>query len=456
MVTVSHGPDVETGAHGFCEAAWDSAFEDFDFDRTGAFFGSGARLRDGRLLFVSSHSTMDRLHDIRTPHGWQVSNSLACLAAASDGRPDPWYPWYYEDFHSICDGLDAYATTLNLSSGPVRLTYWRNLDWDGRTLDVVDKPPQAGDFDDYASYLGFLESTLARLADNMRSTARRFAIEPISTASSGYDALSVTVLTRAIGTRDVVCAVEDRLGYDDSAVSMVGALGMNAITVSRNDWRESQLDPAPFIVGDACGRDVWIAPIASRLSRRALFTGSHGDRAWSTREIAPGRLSRSPHTGAAGLSLGEYRIGAGFVHCPLPYLGIDAIESIRSISNSPSMAPWRLGGSYDRPIPRRIIETAGIERTSFGQRKTATAVHLFRLQEFERLFAGTPAFIDFMRWLRRVSRQAPQPAELPHLDSRSREVVQAPLFRHLFPWALERCMARYDESTSRATDTQRN
>lgn len=37
------------------------------------------------------------------------------------------------------------------------------------------------------------------------------------------------------------------------------------------------------------------------------------------------------------------------------------------------MDPWRLGGKYDRPIPRRIgEEIGGIPRNQFGQRKMAT------------------------------------------------------------------------------------
>ena len=35
------------------------------------------------------------------------------------------------------------------------------------------------------------------------------------------------------------------------------------------------------------------------------------------------------------------------------------------------MAPWRRGGTYDRPIPRRILEEAGIPPRLFGGRKKA-------------------------------------------------------------------------------------
>jgi hypothetical protein len=41
------------------------------------------------------------------------------------------------------------------------------------------------------------------------------------------------------------------------------------------------------------------------------------------------------------------------------------------------MRPWRVGGAYDRPIARRILEEAGIPRGTFGVSKTASAaIHL--------------------------------------------------------------------------------
>jgi hypothetical protein len=40
------------------------------------------------------------------------------------------------------------------------------------------------------------------------------------------------------------------------------------------------------------------------------------------------------------------------------------------------MAPWRLGVLYDRPIPRRIAEEAGVPREYFGQKKMASVVEL--------------------------------------------------------------------------------
>ncbi len=40
------------------------------------------------------------------------------------------------------------------------------------------------------------------------------------------------------------------------------------------------------------------------------------------------------------------------------------------------MKHWSIGTDYDRPIPRRIAEDAGVPRQSFGQEKRATTALL--------------------------------------------------------------------------------
>ena len=41
--------------------------------------------------------------------------------------------------------------------------------------------------------------------------------------------------------------------------------------------------------------------------------------------------------------------------------------------HSDEMKEWSVGGEYDRPIPRRIVEEAGIARESFGMKKMASS-----------------------------------------------------------------------------------
>jgi hypothetical protein len=75
----------------------------------------------------------------------------------------------------------------------------------------------------------------------------------------------------------------------------------------------------------------------------------------------------------AGMSLGEFRLRAGFIHVPLPWFAALQMGSVQHISRSDEMRPWVLGMDNDRPIARRILEEAGIPRGRFADAKRATS-----------------------------------------------------------------------------------
>src|SRR2546426_6038614 len=47
-----------------------------------------------------------------------------------------------------------------------------------------------------------------------------------------------------------------------------------------------------------------------------------------------------------------------------------SIAETQRISRSREMAPWDVDAGYSRPICRRILETAGVPREAFGDRKS--------------------------------------------------------------------------------------
>jgi hypothetical protein len=381
------------------------------------------------------------LQYIKINQSWYLSNSLVCLCAVLDLHVDPWYPWYYEDISSIVDGLDDYKSFIETDRGDVKLSYYRNLLWDGKQLTEIEKPTTTCPFSDFSSYQQFLCNTLEQLGNNLRSASRPFTIEPISTSSSGYDSLTVSVLSREMKNQQVICITEDRVGRNDSGVELIHQLGMEALSFERSAWREEPLAETAFIAADGCGRDSWITAAREVLPRRLLLTGNFGDLPWAI----PARPGSSNFcTGSpAGLSMSEFRLIAGFLHCPVPCLGVEHLDAIQTIGAREEMQPWRLNGRYDRPVPRRIIEAAGIQRGHFGTFKTAVNVHLFREKEFEQFLAGTSSFRDYMQWIRKQSQASPPPtAEYP-LTVPAREHIEVPLFRQLFPWALERSKQHY-------------
>ena len=98
-------------------------------------------------------------------------------------------------------------------------------------------------------------------------------------------------------------------------------------------------------------------------------------------------------------SLAEYRLDVGFIQCAVPYWGMRARGEVFKITESPEMQPWWVAGNYNKPIARRIVETAGVPRTAFAVTKKAAAFKLHQpFSPGESLSASSEA--DFKLWLR--------------------------------------------------------
>jgi hypothetical protein len=404
-ITVFHGPRVDATDDWFCEATWAGDFQAGDFDRTDIVAGSGGRLRDGKAIFVSSASTVDRLQSLRTPGATWVSNSLACLAAVSGAEIDETSGRYFWLFRTIVRGIRRYRPLFPTSAGPVALTYFDNLVWDGRDLTPAPKPGGDEDFGSFAKYHGYLQRSLEAVAANAASRHRRHRYDLLSTASSGYDSSTITVLARQAGATHVLCFDQARRGLDDSGEPLARALGMTPIVAERGAWMSrAGLPEVPFVASDSHGGDVFFTGAEEALRGKVLLTGYHGDKIWAKRVHTP--LDDTIVRGdQSGLSLTEYRLGIGMLHCPVSFWGVRQIRALHAISNAPEMRPWDIPGDYSRPICRRIVEQAGVPREMFGMEKKASWVLMLGSREFMSP-ASTRDYYDWLRerrtqWLRR-------------------------------------------------------
>ena len=365
-VIVAHGAAVETTPDWYCEAVWNGHFPAGDFDRTDVVTGSGGRLREDGVYFVSSGSTVDRLQTLDLKDRVLVSNSLACLLAYADASLDPTFPRYATACFSVIKGLDRYMRTVPCSRGEVEFCYFDNLVWNGQALSRREKPNADRNFDTFQDYRDFLASALETLFANMRAYDRKVRYEPIGTLSTGYDSTFATVLTKPLGMREVICF--EHADKHDSGAHNARKLGVEPMIVPLGRWRSLVGPEVPFIAGDGVGEEVHFSAVADKLRQRVLVTGYHGDKVWE---------KDTPYTAAtlirgdmSGMSLTEFRLAAGFIHCPIAFFGARQVADIKRISNSPEMTPWDTGGHYSRPICRRIIEEAGLPRDAFGTRKS--------------------------------------------------------------------------------------
>ena len=309
----------------------------------------------------------------------------------------------------------------------------------------------------------------------MSAPQRRFPYRWLGTMSSGYDSLTTAVLAKpmGLGRGDLVHGGTGRRSRQRTAAA--GILGCPLTLIPRDAWSRAPLPEVPFIAADAKGEDVFMRGAESNLLGRALLTGHFGGRAWD--KNAKGLSEEIVRGDQSGMALLEYRLWAGFVHCPLAFLGVRQILDLHALNLSPEMRPWDVGGRYNRPLARRIIETAGIPRGSFAVHKRAGSVLFFQRDSF--LSPGS--LEDFTRWLhdhadewrkqglvppalepgRRTLRQqgAAVAAQLVRalswvtrhriwvLEGLGRRLTniaaREPLFRYLFPWAIARAKERY-------------
>ncbi len=485
QIEVTHGPQVETHPNWFGEIVWAGDFAAADFDETDVVFGSGAVAHPGRataagtageVVFVSSGATVDRLQSLVAGGRTWISNSLACLLAQVDGRLDPTDRSWFDRLGTITRGIENYEPDLPTSAGPVRLTYFYNLAWNGRSFEKREKPLGISGFESFKTYRDYLAESLAALGRNAEDGRRQHPFALMGTISGGLDSPMVATLARSGAdlTEAITFARDDG---SDTGEEAAEKLGIHVTIFSRDDWKRTGVAPeAAFIAGDAKGEDVFLAGAEAMLAGRLLLTGHNVGILLDRNRPDPNRVIRRKDR--SGTSVTEWRLHAGFVHCPVGFIGVRHAPDLTRISRQPEMDRWSLGGWYDKPVARRIVEEAGVPREAFGIKKRASSVLFFksgaglsrstmaelgawlrsRAGEFLRKGRIPPGHARPLlvagRWASRIAGgglmvlrkrlPAGRGGRVERLATRMIEHGQRdPTFDYAFPWAVERMKQRY-------------
>lgn len=372
VIRVHHGGWVERTEQWFCEAVWAGDFPEGRFDTTDIVAGSGARLQeDDAVVFVSSGSNLDRLHSLRTPNGTLVSNSLCCLLAWVDGSADLGRLDYTEHFSSYRYALFGdYSRVFPSTAGPVEVTYFANLVWDGSQLRPVEKSGGARRFERFADYREFLRQSMTAVARNAAAGERARPFRLVCAVSRGYDSPAVAAIAREVEGVEALTFELDRTGRDDSGASIASVLGIPCRAVDRNAWRSAPIPEVPFVACSGSVGDLAFKGAEALLRGTVLLNGTSASLVWKR-----GRTHTEPIAVGDGALLGltEYRLWTGFINCPVPSWGIRSFRDVARIGTSSEMAPWDVGGVYNKPIPRRIIEEAGVARDAFATHKSGVS-----------------------------------------------------------------------------------
>ncbi|MDF1553851.1 MAG: hypothetical protein P1P84_12345 [Deferrisomatales bacterium] len=368
---VFHGPCVEANARWCVEAVWDGPYEKGGFDRSDLVFGSGVRCRGGDIIFVSPGSTLDRLWYHHLGDTWHVGNTLPGLLSVADVSLCKEGVAYSRLMDSITRGVIGYERAVPCSRGDLGVVYFNNLFWNGHRLEEIDKPDTAPRFDTFDTYVRYLEESADGLSANLGAAQRSHRVSSLVTVSQGYDSSLAAVVAKRMGCRHSVTIGQSSSFWrgSDSGEEVARYLGLECATFPRKA-RCYPYEESVWAVSGRAGILNWaLFDYPEPLS--LFLTGPYGDKMWGR---TPWEYSDPfEFTGLSLGGIGEFRLYRGVFHCPLPFWGMRHLRELWEITASQPMQSWSIPGDYDRPIPRRIVEEAGVPRGAFGQRKKNTS-----------------------------------------------------------------------------------
>ncbi|MDL2323450.1 hypothetical protein LJC52_05635, partial [Bacteroidales bacterium OttesenSCG-928-A17] len=202
----------------------------------------------------------------------------------------------------------------------------------------------------------------------------------------GYDAPACAAIAKEVGC-DIALTFNAPLKYkNDSGAEIAKMLGYtNVICLNANSYiNRKDLIEAEFISSGELGTGIVFSSLEEYIKDSIVFFGERGDKIWDKNRKDVNNVFCFEDELYSNTSIIENRLKVGYILLPLPLFGASQWSSLHSISNSNEMKEYSIGGNYDRPIPRRILESRGIKRELFGQEKKGAGFN-YRFDNVKRL-----------------------------------------------------------------------
>lgn len=464
-VEVRAGRDVVVADDAIVEGAWDGRFAALGFDRAASLAGTGLRVAPHAVRFVAGSGRHDRLYATRRGDDLWVSNSLVYVWVAAGDAPDPRYRRHIHDLmrQVRTSPFERTPQSFRGRSGPVSIVELRDLEVDPdlalRPVDKVALPAPH----DFAEVDALLDGVVARTFENAADPQRTRRYRPLATVSRGYDSAATAALSARHGCREALTFAELQPGVPspDDGTPVGEHLGLDMIRRTRDGWRARTDLPEAEVWACPPAMLLPLASVEADLPGRVLVTGRFGDRLFPPPFGDPGPPAVESILSAPSTS--EMKLRLGFVHfAPFFALRPHAARLI-AMAGAPELARWSVGGDYDRPIPRRIAETAGVPRDLFGTSKLAGAVDEVRgpaelsptsQRDFAAFVAATPGLRSdrSQRVRQQVNRRIAAARRIAARGADRWHLSLPPLLtflptthdERLFQWGFARTRPRYD------------
>lgn len=369
-VAATCGPAVEFDDRSLIAGVWAGPFNQRGLARSATSAGTGLHLDGRTVTAVVGTASGSAMYSCRVGTRLVLSNSLAMALALAGDRLIDSYPFYTNDLTTIVFGSDRYRQTMPTAGGRLGAYYGSMVVGSDATLTPAGVA-LTDDFTDFASYRALLVREAKALFANAADPARRVRYRPLATLSAGYDSPAAAVIARDAGCGEGITFGQphDRQdGADDSGEELGRMMGLAMQVFRTHAYRQRRDMPEiEFISSSFTGGQVYLATTGAALVDRVACSGFGGDAIW-TRDFAARQAPHFP-VSIGGYSQNEFYLRAPAIDFALPMIGARRSQRIGAISRSAAMQPWTLGTDYDRPIPRRILEEAGVPRGSFATAK---------------------------------------------------------------------------------------
>ncbi len=415
VIKVIHGSAVELSEDWMVEGVWDGDFEAGNFHQSESFFGTGVRIENNKVHFVTTFSPMDRILYCEYNGDFLFSNSLILLLAYTGATLDINHN-YHQECQAMCKGIQSYNRKFTILHPEIKCFYqvFRESTIFSKGKITFQHRYKRQKIESFDHYYRIINSILEKIRKNYESDKRKIPISTFTTLSQGYDSTAVSCLVKNIGVTSAFVGnrLKSILPLQKTAEEMGGAaliakkLGYNIFYP--NDKRSNISEDELYFLATTYPKHhsgAWSEVglhsltnyIENNCSMAVVFTGHHGDSAWDVNLPEENVKNVKVPRSMMGFCT-EMRLKSGFVNVPVPGLMVFNLEDIFSISCSPEMEPWRLHNSYDRPIPRRIAEGAGVDRHLFGMQKKHIAT-TYTLPINHKL---RKAFLEYLRKEHRI------------------------------------------------------
>jgi hypothetical protein len=410
------GSGVKHDAGWLYEGGWARTEHPRELSLAGVYLGSGAVWDGSCLSLIAPSHSAEAVYVLRVGGNVFASNSLPFVLCGGKVENFP-----IRDIGPIMRSIKAGMTKYErLIHSTPQWTLWRfcNSIVECRLgVDPVEHQQQAdvSQITSFNTYQAYLLSIIGEAARTYGSTGTTVYL------SRGYDSTACAVLASQLeGDKLALSVDKGRHGVRDDGTEAAKLLGMRTRLLQRpervalrqtrqGEERVNRSDierMSEFYIGMSLLDEILLAD-DELLAGRTVLMGFHGDKVWDPTVPVSDDLKRGDVSGA---SLTDFRVRVGYLQIPVPMLAFRAQPFLAALALSNEMRPWRSGklvgigrwrvkiplmsiklalralwlprrvrewawrGTYDRPIPRRIAEDAGLPRHMFGQNKAAAAM----------------------------------------------------------------------------------